>query len=262
FEVQVVSLPPGKDPDLYIRENGVEAYRGRLGEARSYIEFVTRETASRADLGTSKGKVEALNDVLPFLARIDHPVRRAAYVDMIASVLGIEDHMILQELKDAVHERRKKVSGRAVAPALEARPVSDAESRLVRALMDSETVRSSLLGEIEEGDIERSRVVEIIHGIQRMVEMEMKVTYPGLGEEISEQARDILTRIAATPHPPATTEEGRACLMALRTSRLQRQMGEIQRRLESEKDATEVDQLLRRKVQLKRSIETLGHVMA
>ncbi len=262
FEVQVVSLPQGQDPDLYIRENGVEAYRGRLREARPYIEFVAREAASRADLGTSKGKVEALNDVLPFLARIDHPVKRAAYVDMIAGVLGIEDRMILQELKDAVHERRKKMSGRAVAPALEARTVSDAESRLVRALMDSDTVRSTLLGEIEEADIERSRVVEIIRGIRRMEDAEMKVTYPGLGEEISDPARDMLTRIAATPHPPATTEEGRACLLALRASRLQRQMGDIQRRLESEKDATEVDQLLRRKVQLKRSIESLGNVIA
>ncbi len=262
FEVQVVSLPTGQDPDLYIRENGVEAYRARLREARPYIEFVTREAASRVDLGTSKGKVEALNDVLPFLARIDNPVRRSGHLEMIATVLGIEDRLILQELKTSVRERRKTVDRKSVAPALEARPVGEAESRLVRALMDSEPVRAALLVEIEDADIERSRIAEIIRGIRRLVDGSKKVTYPALGEEIGDAARDILTRIAATPHPPATPEEGRACLMALRAAGLQRQMGDIQRRLESEHDAGEIDQLLRRKVQLKRSMETLGDAFA
>ena len=262
FEVHVVSLPPGRDPDLYIREHGVDAYRARLEEARPYIEFVVREAASRVDLATSKGKVEALNEVLPFLARLDNPVRRAGHVEAIAAVLGIEDRLILQELKEAVRERRKKLNSSAVAPAIAARPVSEAESRLVRALMDSEPTRASILGEIEDGDIERSRVAEIIRAMRRLVKEDRDVTYPVLGAEIGDPARDILTRIAATPHPPATPEEGRACLMALRTTRLQRLMRDIQRQLESEGDGAEVDRLLRRKIQLKRSIETLGDVIA
>jgi DNA primase len=262
FEVHVVSLPPGQDPDLYIREHGVDAYRARLEEARPYIEFVAREAASRVDLATSKGKVEALNEVLPFLARLDNPVKRAGHVEEIAAVLGIEDRLILQELKEAVRERRKKLNSSAVAPAIAARPVSEAESRLVRALMDSEPTRALVLGEIEDGDIERSRVAEIIRAIRRLVKEDRDVTYPVLGAEIGDPARDILTRIAATPHPPATPEEGRACLMALRTTRLQRLMRDIQRQLESEGDGAEVDRLLRRKIQLKRSIETLGDAIA
>jgi hypothetical protein len=45
--------------------------------------------------------------------------------------------------------------------------------------------------------------------------------------------------------------------MALRAARLQRQMGDIQKRLESVGKAEETDDLLRLKIELKRRIEAL-----
>ncbi|MFQ5876713.1 MAG: DNA primase [Acidobacteriota bacterium] len=260
FEVEVVSLPPGRDPDLYVRERGAEQYRARLREAKPYIEYLAREAASRIDLGSSRGKVDALNEVLPFLARLDNPVRRAGQVEMLACVLGIEDRLILQELKEAVHERRRRIDPGAVDYA--ARPVSEVESRLVRALMDSDTARESVLAELQDGDVEMCRVAEIVKGIRRLVEEGRDLTYPALGADISDPSRELLTRIAATPHPPASPEEGRACLLALRAARFRRQMGEIQKRLESTDGAAETDELLRRKVALKRSIEALGDASA
>ena len=91
FDVRIVTLPSGQDPDLYVRENGAGEYRDRLKEALPYFEYLTREVAGRRDLGSSEGKIGALNEVLPFLARIDNPVRRAGYVELIATVFGIED---------------------------------------------------------------------------------------------------------------------------------------------------------------------------
>ena len=257
FEVQVVALPAGEDPDLYVREHGADGYRARLAGSLPYIEYLTREVAGRVDLGQSKGKVEALNAVLPFLARIDNPVRRAGHVEMLATVFGIEDRLVLQELKEAVRERRRELGPAGAAAAAGTHLVSGAESRLVRALMDDPDVRRTVLAEIEDEDLERSRITELVKAIRRLAEGGGDVTYPRVGAEVSDAARDTLTRIAALPHPPATLEEGRACLLALRAARLQRQMGEIQKRLETAGNAAEVDDLLRRKVTLKRRIEAL-----
>ena len=263
FEVVVVALPPGKDPDLYVREHGTEGYRARLKEALPYIEYLTREVAKRVDLTRSKGKVEALNEVLPFLARLDNPVQRAGQVEMLATLFGIEDRLVLQELKEAVRERRKELGARGTVAALGARLVGEAESRLVRAMMDAREVREALLGEIvEDEDLEISRVAEVVRAMRRLVEKGEDVTYPRVGAEISDPARDILTRIAAAPHPPATLEEGRGCLLGLRAERLQRQMGEIQKRLEGGGQAAEIDDLLRRKVMLKRRMEALKDASA
>jgi DNA primase len=260
FEVQVVTLPAGKDPDVFVREEGVEAYRERVAASRSYIEYLTREVASRVDLAQPRGKVAALNEVLPFLSRLDHPVRRAGYVEMIANVLGIEDRLVLQELKEAVRARRHTVGPKAEA-ALDGR-VREAESRLIRVLMDAADARPVLLNEIEGGDLGASIIVEIVKAIRRLVERGESVTYPRVGAAISEGGRDTLTRIAAMSIPPPTLDDGRGCLRALRASGFERQMREIQKRLESDGGVAEIDELLRRKVMLKKRIEALRQASA
>ena len=262
FEVRVVSLPDGKDPDLFVREGGAEAYRARLRQALPCLEFLARDAASRAELGTARGKVQALDEVLPFVARLDNPVQRAAQVEMIATVLGIEDRLVLQELKEAVRERRREIGPRGAIAATQVRLVSEAESRLVRAMMDDRQVREALLEEMEEEDVETTRIVEIVKGIRRLVDKQEDVTYPRVGAEISDPAREVLTRIAATPHPPATLEEGRAALHGLRADRLERLLGEIQRRLQAGEGTADTDELLRRKVTIKRRIEALRHAPA
>ena len=128
--------------------------------------------------------------------------------------------------------------------------------------MDAPDLREVLLPEIEEADLEVSRVQEIVRAIRRLVEKGADVTYPRVGDEVSGDARDTLTRIAAKSYPPAALEGGRACLMALRAVRLERQMREIQKRLEAGGPAEEIDELLRRKTVLKRRIEALPNALA
>ena len=262
FEVRVVALPTGKDPDLYVREEGVERYRERLKEALPYIEYLAREVAGRVDVSRSQGKVQALNEVLPFLARLDNPVRRAGHVEMLASVFGIEDRLVLQELKEAVRERRKDVGSRATAALSSTRrPESEAEAGLVRALMDDGGVRQALLPEINEADLSSARVRDIVRAVRRLAEKGDDVTYPRVGMEVGDDAKDVLTWIAAIPHPPMTEDAGRGCLNTLRAARITRQMTDIQRSLESCGPA-EMDDLLRRKLALKKQIEALRGVSA
>lgn len=262
FEVKVVALPQGKDPDRYVRDEGVEKYRQRLQGALPYVEYLAREVAGRVDLGQARGKVQALNEVMPFLARMDNPVRRASHVELLASVFGIEDRLVLQELKEAVRERRKSVGERAAAGAGGPRLLSEAEAGLVRAVMDDAEVRAQLLPELEGTDMPAGRAAEIVRAVRGLWERGEEITYPRVGQEIGDEAREVLTRIAASPHPPATLEAGRGCLDTLRAARFTRQMTDIQKRLEQSGSAAEVNDLLRRKLALKRQIEALRGVSA
>ena len=63
-------------------------------------------------------------------------------------------------------------------------------------------------------------------------------------------------------YPASNIEDGRSCLMGLRAKRFRRQMSDIQKRLEAEKGAAEIDELLRRKVSLKKRIEALSQASA
>jgi DNA primase len=255
FEVSVVSLPPGKDPDLFVREEGPERYKERLQAAAPYIEYLAREAAARRDIASPRGKVEALNEILPILARLDHPVRRAGYVEMIATVLGIEDGLVLQELREAVRGRKSHVA--KAAPAAPGLGVSEAEGGLVRALLDGPESRGAVLPGIESHDLEGSRIAEIVDAVRGLMVAGGDVTYPRVAALVGDAARGVLTRIAAESRPVATAGEARGCLFALRAAQIQRQMTQIQKRLETRGGGMEVDDLLRRKVELKRKMEAL-----
>ncbi|HEU5179262.1 MAG TPA: DNA primase, partial [Candidatus Polarisedimenticolia bacterium] len=68
FEVRVLRLPGGKDPDRFVREDGPERYRDLAAQAPTYLEYLAREAAQRVDLTGPAGKIQALNEVLPFVA--------------------------------------------------------------------------------------------------------------------------------------------------------------------------------------------------
>jgi len=141
--------------------------------------------------------------------------------------------------------------------------VSDRSLRdgLGSALARSQSATRGAQAALAQGSSRRARA-EIVKAIRRSVEKGEDVTYPRIGADVSDPARDLLTRIAAASHPPASLEEGRGCLKGLRASRLQRQMGEIQKRLEGGGEAALIDELLRRKVMLKRRIEALRDASA
>ena len=259
FEVKVVALPPGKDPDRYVRDEGVERYRERVNGALPYVEYLTREVAGRVDLGGAQGKVKALNEVLPFLARMDNPVRRAAQVEMLASVLGIEDRLVLQELKEAVRDRRKEVGGRAASALRAQKPGSESEAVLVRALLDDGAVRSALLPEVEDADLASTRVLEIVRAVRRLSDAGEDVTYPRVASEVGDAAREALQSIAAAAHPPATVEGGRGCLRTLRAERLRQETKELTKRI-IKASGEEYSALALRKLALQKQIEALGGV--
>jgi hypothetical protein len=132
----------------------------------------------------------------------------------------------------------------------------------VRALLDDAEVRSALLPQIEEDDLPPGRVLEIVRVVRGLTEEGAEVTYPRVGERLGEEARDALTRIAALPHPGVTIESGRGCLDTLRAALFTRQMTDIQKQLEHSGNAVEINELLHRKLTLKRRIEALRGVSA
>jgi hypothetical protein len=123
--------------------------------------------------------------------------------------------------------------------------------------MDAADVRQALLGELSEGDLEGSWLYEVVGAIRDLAGAGEEVSYPRLGSRVDPKTRDLMSRLAAQPHPPASLEEGRGSLAALRAGRLRREMTDIQKRLETGGGAADIDTLLRRKVELKRRIEAL-----
>ncbi len=127
FEVRVVTLEGGLDPDRFIRERGIRAYAEALKEARRHSDFLIDRARVMFPPRSAEGKVAAVNYLLPHIRRMPSRIARDEFAADAAQKLGIDSAVMREELKLAAAKRRDQVAPvRATC--------SEAERILLRAL--------------------------------------------------------------------------------------------------------------------------------
>jgi DNA primase len=127
FDVGVVTLENGLDPDRYIRERGVQAYFAALRGAKRHTDYLVERARQLFPPVTAAAKIEALNFLLPHIKRMPNRITRDEFAADAAQKLGIDSALVREELKEAAAKRRDSLSN--AVPAL-----SEAEKILLRAL--------------------------------------------------------------------------------------------------------------------------------
>lgn len=94
----VDNLPEGKDPDLFIREQGTQAFGEAVSRAKDLVTFLLDRRVSGFDLGTIDGQEKAVNAALPLLAAVENLVMRSRYVQELAQKVGISNLAIVEQL--------------------------------------------------------------------------------------------------------------------------------------------------------------------
>jgi len=257
FEVRVVELPGGQDPDDYIGEHGADGYAGLLNDAPEYIEFLIRREG-RKNPPRVDDKIAAINVVLPHLARLPHAIARADWAGRLADAVQVDTDLVMQELRSAVRSAKPGIRGPAKTVPLP----RDAEARLVSRLLTSEQERERWCSEIDPADLEGTAVQPIVKVIIQLTHDGRSVDYPTVLEELaSEDDREWLTQVAFRDEP----DEGpdvEDCLWALRRGRLKRegrQVGREIRRLQKDAvSAPELDRQLERLQELARQRDALS----
>ncbi|HEV8334952.1 MAG TPA: DNA primase [Candidatus Polarisedimenticolia bacterium] len=257
FEVRVLRLPGGKDPDRFVREEGAEAYRRLSENAPSYLEYLAHEAAGKVDLSSAAGKIEALNLVLPYVARLENAVARSEQVKLLSSLFRIQDAIVLQELKSTVAGRKTNLKSIPLEGTIGASSGSPA-ARLVRILIDEPEARRTLLPVLRDEDLEGSEVERIWHVVRDLARSGAEISYPRIGSLLPDPAdQAFLVKLAALPGPALSVGDGEECLKSLRRRPLARRMQALQERLEQAPAGSNVDDLLRKKMDLRREMRAL-----
>ena len=133
FEVKIVTLEGGLDPDRFIREQGVQAYMAALRGAKRYMDYLIDRAREEFPGRTAEAKVKALNFLLPHIRRVPNRIQRDEFAADAAQKLGIDSAILRQELKQAAAQRVESVRAHTNDPA------SETERVLLRALVLPET---------------------------------------------------------------------------------------------------------------------------
>ena len=147
FEIKVLTLETGFDPDLFIRRKGKEAYGAALKHSQKYFDYLIDRARAQFPARNADSKVKAVNHLLPHIQRVPNRIVRDELALEISQKLGIDSAVLRQELKHAATNR----SATQVKTSAEAQ-VTGAERVLIRALASAT--------EMQSGDREHRRAKE------------------------------------------------------------------------------------------------------
>ncbi len=163
FDVKVLVLPDGKDPDEFIRENGVDAYNERRGKAVGFLRFALDASVKGRNLHNAKQKAEAIEEFLPVISTIRNNIQRRESFDQAMTFFHVEDTGLLRELwnslKNVDHGIPQNITQK-VSRAARAK-ITVAERRLLELLVFDGNLRDIILPQIEPSDYENLSTAEI-----------------------------------------------------------------------------------------------------
>jgi DNA primase len=270
FNIRVLSLETGFDPDLFIRRKGKDAYGAALRDSQKYFDYLIDHARAQFPARNSESKVKAINHLLPHIQRVPSRIVRDELALEISQKLGIDSAVLRQELKHAATNR----SAIQVKTAAEAQ-ITGAERVLIRALASAsqmqagETRTSARDGADEEFDPARQAqyALQSEHLYDGLASQSLIEALLGAGAETAdvialprtEEDRRLLASILMHEEEVLTPEMVEGAVRALRRIYFRRRLEEVQLALQrSALPLEERQALLHEKVRFKRALMDPG----
>jgi len=147
---RVAEMPPGIDPDEFVRERGPAAFRALLAQARPMLDHLIQRAADDA---TIPGKANTARRVAEVLAKVRNPLVRDLYVRDLAAKLSVPVQQVARMVREAAgRPAPAQAAAPVAAPAEAPRPVLPADELDALALLVSrpEVARSPHAGQVRE----------------------------------------------------------------------------------------------------------------
>jgi DNA primase len=97
-DVGVVRLPDGRDPDEVMRDDP-DVWRQQTDEPQPIVEYLIDTYARRHDPRTLAGREKLVAAVMPTIRRVTSPTQRDGYLQLLARRSGVEERVLLEELR-------------------------------------------------------------------------------------------------------------------------------------------------------------------
>ncbi len=267
FEIKVLTLESGFDPDLFIRRRGKEPYAKALQSSPRYFDFLIERARSLYPARTPEAKVKALNYLLPHIQQVPSRIARHELANEIAQKLAIDSAVLRQELKHAASTRTAKAVGKPAQP-----QVTPAERILIRALATGAEIQgaeeprlSSREGADEAFDPARQAGYALRHqnlhqglATESLLEALLGANSSDpMSLALSESDRALLAEVLMKDDEQLTPQLVDGSIAALRRRLLERRQREVRQQIveaERRRDDDALGRLVREKVEIDRAL--------
>ncbi|MCU0426460.1 MAG: DNA primase [Candidatus Kapabacteria bacterium] len=98
FDVEIVRLPDGDDPDSIIQRDGADAFQFRIDNALSLVDFKGEIFREQGLLNTPEGSTEAVRSIMETIAKVPTQIKRDFMIRSVAHRFSLREADLYAEL--------------------------------------------------------------------------------------------------------------------------------------------------------------------
>lgn len=106
FDVRVLNIPQGKDPDEYVRSNGKEAFLKLINSAEPLIDYRIKKAEEGIDFKNSQSLILYAKRIMEIISDLD-PVEKDVYIKKASENTGIKEQTLYDILKSKMKDNRE-----------------------------------------------------------------------------------------------------------------------------------------------------------
>lgn len=157
-ELRVFPLPPGQDPDDYLRQHGSGAYGRHLAAAPLWLDWQIEQELQDCDLSRTDHFQRAVRSMVELLGKLPPTAVRSRYMHQVAERLaGGQARLALdleEDLRQQVRGQRWHGRSRRHAPPGEASARATAEGRILQLYLLCPSYRLAIRRVLRQRDLE------------------------------------------------------------------------------------------------------------
>jgi DNA primase len=118
--VKVISLPPGDDPDTFIRNQGTEVFAQLQEKAPSLLDFAVEHSLKRAGSTVIEDRIRSVDEILRILQKTSNRLEKEECTKRVAERLGVNQQRLIErypELRPREQRPARRESPAAAPPA-------------------------------------------------------------------------------------------------------------------------------------------------
>ncbi|MBD3287905.1 DNA primase [candidate division KSB1 bacterium] len=178
LEVKISTMPAGEDPDSYIRNHGAEKFTGIIDSALSLINFKIKILENQYDLSNMTNRARVIELLLESVSNVTDNIKKGLIVKQIAEYFGMEERLLLGQLKKVKRYDRKEMQGVKSTSFTNDRMKNRydlAEEHILKIALEESYLLPTIYEHLKIIDIRNALIRDIIHKVYELYESEEKI---------------------------------------------------------------------------------------
>jgi DNA primase len=213
MRIRVVDLEDGLDPDEYCKKHGAEKYREKVAGAKTYFFWLADRARARFNMRDPQGRADVFKFLLPAIQGLNDKLERVSVANELASYLGVESGMVLDEFRKMAADRSERAPSAAKPDAAKA-----TDRILLPLLLTNAEARPTLMEGLRGiTSVRQASTAPIYDTLMTMHDAGEAIAFNSLHERLAPADQERLASIVLDAESARLTlEDGLACIEAVR----------------------------------------------